>query len=65
MRKKLHEEEKLIGNIPGEILIEVMSGFQGIQQQYKNIHIPHKKPKGGELIATATPLKSDIKSISG
>ena len=55
MRKKLHEEEKLIGNIPGEILIEVMSGFQGIQQQYNNIHIPHKKPKGGELIATATP----------
>ena len=52
---KLLDQEKSIGNIPVEIPIEVMSGFQGIQQQYKNIHIPHKKPKGGELIATATP----------
>ncbi|MGD1700223.1 hypothetical protein [Dapis sp. BLCC M229] len=31
------------------IPIEVDSGFQGIQHQYENICIPHKKPKGGEL----------------
>ncbi|NEN87732.1 MAG: transposase [Okeania sp. SIO3H1] len=47
--KKFHDEEKLIGNIPAEIPIEVDSGFQGIQHQYENIRIPHKKPKGGEL----------------
>ncbi|GGA02743.1 transposase family protein [Okeania sp. KiyG1] len=32
-----------------EIPIEVDSGFQGIQHQYENIPIPHKRPKGGEL----------------
>ena len=24
-------------------------GFQGVQKQYVNIRLPHKKPKGGEL----------------
>ncbi|ABG50981.1 hypothetical protein Tery_1717 [Trichodesmium erythraeum IMS101] len=47
--KKFLDEEKLIGNIPVEIPIEVDTGFQGIQHQYENIRIPHKKPKGGEL----------------
>ena len=47
--KKFLDEEKLIGNIPAEIPIEVDTGFQGIQHQYENIRIPHKKPKGGEL----------------
>ncbi|MDJ0556207.1 MAG: hypothetical protein QNJ68_17580 [Microcoleaceae cyanobacterium MO_207.B10] len=32
-----------------EISIEVDSGFQGLQNQYENIRIPHKKPKGREL----------------
>jgi hypothetical protein len=27
----------------------VDSGFQGVQKQYVNIRLPHKKPKGGEL----------------
>ncbi|WP_347242487.1 transposase family protein [Nostoc sp. FACHB-888] len=35
--------------MPDEIPIEVDSGFQGIQKQYDNLHLPHKKPKGGEL----------------
>ena len=47
--KKFLDEEKLIGNIPAEMPIEVDTGFQGIQHQYENIRIPHKKPKGGEL----------------
>ena len=47
--KKFLDEEKLIGNIPVEIPIEVDTGFQGIQHQYENIRIPHKKQKGGEL----------------
>ncbi|WP_237396909.1 transposase family protein [Okeania sp. KiyG1] len=41
--------EKLVGSIPVEIPIEVDSGFQGIQHQYENIRIPHKKPKGRQL----------------
>ena len=37
--------------MPDEIAIEVDLGFLGIDKQYDNIHIPHKKPKGGELTA--------------
>ena len=29
--------------------IEVDLGFQGLQNQYENIHLPHKKPRGGAL----------------
>ena len=59
--KKFHDEEKLIGNIPAEIPIEVDTGFQGIQHQYENICIPHKKPKGGEL---SEQQKSDNRKLS-
>ena len=59
--KKFHDEEKLIGNIPAEIPIQVDTGFQGIQHQYENICIPHKKPKGGEL---SEQQKSDNRKLS-
>lgn len=59
--KKFHDEEKLIGNIPAEIPIEVDTGFQGIQHQYENIRIPHKKPKGGEL---SEQQKSELRKLS-
>lgn len=51
--KKIQDQEDLIGGIPDEIPILVDSGFQGVQKQYVNIRLPHKKPKGGEL----TPLQ--------
>ena len=47
--KKFHDEEDMAGSIPDEIPIEVDLGFLGVDKQYDNIHIPHKKPKGGEL----------------
>jgi hypothetical protein len=47
--KKFHDEEDIAGSIPDEIPIEVDLGFLGVQKQYVNIRIPHKKPKGGEL----------------
>lgn len=50
--KKIHDEDDLAGSIPEWIPIEVDLGFQGLQKQYDNIHLPHKKPKGGELSAT-------------
>nr|WP_293102549.1 transposase family protein [Okeania sp. SIO2F4] len=43
------------------IAIEVDSGFQGIQHQYENIRIPHKKTKGGEL---SEQQKSENKKLS-
>lgn len=47
--KRAHDEDDIVGSIPEEIPIEADSGFLGLQKQYENIHLPHKKPKGGEL----------------
>lgn len=47
--KRLHDEDEIAGFIPTEIPIEVDSGFQGFQAEYQNVHLPHKKPRGGEL----------------
>lgn len=47
--KKLHDEEDIAGSVPDEIGIELDLGFLGIEQQYNNIHIPHRQPRGGEL----------------
>lgn len=51
---KLHDKgflnaAAIVENIPDEIAIRVDLGFQGLQNEYVNIEIPHKKPKGGEL----------------
>ncbi|WP_373525203.1 hypothetical protein [Nostoc sp.] len=27
-------------------------GFEGLEQKYDNIHLPHRKPRGGELSET-------------
>ena len=43
---KLLHQEKLIGNIPVEIPIEVMSGFQGINISIKISAYPIKNKKG-------------------
>ncbi|MDJ0679103.1 MAG: transposase family protein [Xenococcaceae cyanobacterium MO_167.B52] len=47
--KRAHDEDDIAGAIPEEIPIEVDSGFLGLQKQYDNICVPHRKPKGGEL----------------
>lgn len=47
--KKLHDEEDIAGSVPDEIPIELDLGFLGVDKQYDNIRIPHKKPKKGEL----------------
>lgn len=47
--KRAHDEDDIAGAIPEEIPIEVDSGFLGLQKQYQNIYVPHRKPKGGEL----------------
>jgi hypothetical protein len=43
------DENDLVPNIPGHIPIEVDLGYQGLQNQYEGILIPHKKPRNGEL----------------
>jgi hypothetical protein len=47
--KKQLEEEKWIENIPDEVAIEGDLGFQGLQNEFVNVHLPHKKPRGKEL----------------
>ncbi len=47
--KRLLDEEELAAAIPDEVPIEVDLGFQGLQNEYVNIRIGHKKPRGGEL----------------
>jgi hypothetical protein len=44
-------QEDIIGGIPDEIRVLLDSGFQGVQKDYDNIELPHKKPRGGELTA--------------
>ena len=47
--KRFHDEDDIAGAIPDELPIEVDLGFLGLQKEYDNIHLPHRKPKGGEL----------------
>ncbi len=47
--KKLHDQEDIALSVPDEIPIELDLGFLGVDKQYGNIHIPHKKPRGREM----------------
>ena len=47
--KRQLDEEDLVGNIPDEVAVEGDLGFQGLQNEFENIHLPHKKPRGKEL----------------
>jgi hypothetical protein len=59
--KRLLDEEGIADAIPDAIPIEVDLGFQGLQNEYVNIRIGHKKPRGGEL----TPeQKTENKALS-
>lgn len=47
--KRQLEEAGLVEYIPEEVAIEGDLGFQGLQNEFDNVHLPHKKPKGREL----------------
>jgi DDE superfamily endonuclease/Helix-turn-helix of DDE superfamily endonuclease len=47
--KRQLEEAGLVEYIPDEVAIEVDLGFQGLQNEFDNVHLPHKKPKGKKL----------------
>jgi hypothetical protein len=47
--KRQLDEADLVGNIPDDVRIEGDLGFQGLQKEFVNIHLPHKKPRGKEL----------------
>ena len=47
--KRQLDEENLVRHIPDEVAVEGDLGFQGLQNEFENIHLPHKKPRGKEL----------------
>lgn len=47
--KRQLDEEELVEHIPDEVSVEGDLGFQGLQNEFVNIHLPHKKPRGKEL----------------
>jgi hypothetical protein len=62
MHDKRHlDEADLVGNIPDAVRIEGDLGFQGLQNEFVNIHLPHKKPRGKEL---SEAQKQDNKAFS-
>jgi DDE superfamily endonuclease/Helix-turn-helix of DDE superfamily endonuclease len=50
--KRQLDEAEVVEHIPDEVSIEGDLGFQGLQNEFVNIHLPHKKPKGKELTET-------------
>ncbi|HEY9653937.1 MAG TPA: transposase family protein [Crinalium sp.] len=59
--KRFHDEAAIAGRILDAIPIEVELGFLGLQKEYDNIHLPHKKPRGGQLSVTE---KEDNRALS-
>jgi hypothetical protein len=47
--KRLLQESEIVQYIPDEVAIEGDLGFQGLQKEFVNVHLSHKKPKGKEL----------------
>ena len=47
--KKQLDEEDWVSNIPDAVVIEGDLAYQGLQNEFVNVHLPHKKPKGKEL----------------
>jgi hypothetical protein len=47
--KKQLDQADFIVTVPDAILIQGDLGFQGLQKEFVNIQLPHKKPKGREL----------------
>lgn len=47
--KGILNREQWVEFIPDEVKIQGDKGFEGLQNEYVNVEIPHKKPKGGEL----------------
>jgi choline dehydrogenase-like flavoprotein len=49
--------------IPDDVKIQGDLGFQGLQNEYVNVEIPHKKPKGGHLAMSRKPrIKPSLES---
>jgi hypothetical protein len=49
--KRQLDEAEIVEHIPDEVVIEADLGFQGLQNEFVNVRLPHKKPRGKQLAA--------------
>jgi hypothetical protein len=49
--KRQLDEEVLVEYLPDDVDVEGDLGFQGLQNEYERVFLPHKKPRGKELSA--------------
>lgn len=47
--KRQLDEESIVEHIPDDVDVAGDLGFQGLQKEFVNVHLPHKKPRGKEL----------------
>lgn len=59
--KRQLDEAAIVEFIPDTVTIKGDLGFQGLQQEFVNIHLPHKKPKGKPL---TEPQKQENRELS-
>jgi hypothetical protein len=48
-RSDVRDAEPIVSVIPEEVPIDGDLGYKGLEKKYESIHLPHKKPKNGEL----------------
>lgn len=60
--KGILNREQWVDFMPDEVKIQGDLGFQGLQNQFVNVEIPHKKPKGGELTEQQKKENRDLAS---
>jgi DDE superfamily endonuclease/Helix-turn-helix of DDE superfamily endonuclease len=61
--KRQLDDEQIVENIPDDVAIEGDLGFQGLQKEYDNVHLPHKKPRGKELSDQQKEENRDFSSL--
>ena len=60
--KGILNREQWVDSIPDEVKIQGDLGFEGLQNEFVNVEIPHKKPKGGELTDEQKEENRDLAS---
>jgi hypothetical protein len=60
--KRQLDEEDWVSHIPDAVVVEGDLGFQGLQNEFENIHLPHKKPRGKDL---SEQQKQENREFSG
>lgn len=60
--KGILNEEDWVKYIPDEVKIQGDLGFVGLQNEYVNVELPHKKPKGGDLSEEQKQQNRDLAS---